>query len=384
MRYLMPAVMCYDEAAGEWLIGEQAMLFSEKSRTVLIKNLLNGMIYGQTCAVGEKEYACAELASIFFGQLIKLIQIKSGIMNIAGIMVTMRKVNRQIRELMEDVFARLGIAKEKVRLQSYAVSCAEFLSREDENLWKDGALLFDFESDGFFAYRISPKNVQGRKLITVDEKNYSLDFAIRDLASELLRGDLDAKLSEIYENIRFTGASCSVYFTGTGFTELWFEKTLELISGSCRVFKGNNLYVKGACLSAYERGSEGAPLIVAKGRTRASISIICKLNGELREVQLSPAAASWFDADGSMDFIMEEGKSAQFIVTSLESHSRTKLEFDLGAFPDRPVKATRVGVSVSYINDAECEIKVRDKGFGGFFEASGREVVKRLNLEGYI
>jgi len=220
----------------------------------------------------------------------------------------------------------------------------------------------------------------------VNERNYSSHFFIRDLASEILRDDLDLKLTEIYEEIRFSGPQCSIFFTGTGFSELWFSKTLETISAHSRVFKGNNLYVKGACLAGYIRAfKKGMDYpIICKGRTKATISLIARENGMNREVELSGAACNWYDAGCECDFILDDDRTAEFVITSLVSRERTSLVFDLSSFPDRPHLATRVHVSVCYLNDAECEIRVTDRGFGNFFASSGAEVTKRLNLEGYI
>ena len=60
------------------------------------------------------------------------------------------------------------------------------------------------------------------------------------------------------------------------------------------------------------------------------------------------------------------------------------IDFDLSSFPDRTEGMVRVVVSVKYLNESECEIRMSDAGFGEFFEPTGAEVIKKLNLEGYI
>lgn len=383
---MIPAVLCYSNEKEDWLIGEEAMLYAEQTGAWLFRDLFNNMLLEGHVMINDIRYTYDRLVAVFFGKLLELIQIHSGLMSIEGINVTMRKVTIEAKEAVESVFNLLKVEPSKVRLLSYAESFAYYVLNEDEQLWKDGALLYDFDNEGFFSKQLTVAGDEDSPIFYVNEKMHSGDFHTKDLASELLRSDLDLKLTELFEEIRFGGPRCSVFFTGTGFSELWFSGTLEKISRVCRVFKGNNLYVKGACLAGYLKaaGERSDYPIICRGRTRASISVKMRYKGQLREMELSAAACDWYDAGVICDFILDDEKSACFVVTSLVSRQRSEIIFDLSSFPDRPVKATRVQVTVKYLSEHECEIRVADAGFGAFFEASGAEVVKRIDLEGYI
>ncbi len=386
LRYMIPAVMCYDEEKGDWLIGEEAMHFSEESGAYLFKDLLNGMLNGQVVEIDGEKKPIDVLTASYFRKFIELIQVHSGLSSIENITVAMRHVNLEIKEKVEGIFKMLGLGPEKLRLISYAESFAYYVLNEDEALWRDGALLFDFDSDGFFSKQMTFAGTEKAPLIYVNEKNHSMELSVKDLASELLRSELDLRLSEVFDDVKFAGPRHSVFFTGTGFSELWFSGTLEKISAGCRVFKGNNLYVKGACLAGYIRAYKNGNdyPIICRGRTKAQIALKTYFKGQPFEMEVSKAACDWYDAGSVSEYILTGEKAARFVVTSLVSRQRTIVDFDLSDFPDRPEKTTRVEVSVRYINDAECEIKLKDKGFGAFYAASGAEAVKILNLEGYI
>ena len=386
MRYLIPAALCYNREKESWLIGEEAMLYAEQTGVTLYKDLYNNLFVGAECVVDGKRYTYDMLLAVYMGKLLELIQINSGLMAVENVTITMRKVNMEIKEKMEGVFNLLSVDPSKVRILSYAESFAYFVLNEDESLWKDGALLFDFETDGFFTKQMSFTGGVKRPLIYINERSYSMEFFIKDLASAMLRRQLDKRLSQIYGDIRFDGKNCSVFFTGTGFSELWFEDTLQMISRSFRVFKGNNLYVKGACLAGYIRAFKSGREypIVCKGRTKASIAVLALDNGTAREKELSRATCDWYDAGSVTDFIVTGDSQVTFIITSLISRERTEVKIDISEFPARKDKATRVEVEVRYVNDSQCDLIIRDKGFGGFFEGSGKEVSRRLDLEGYI
>ena len=386
MRYMIPLTLCYNKEKNIWLIGEEAMLHAEETGVTLYKDILNDMFAGAECTVDGKKYAYDTLLAMYFGKLFELIQINSGLMAVESVTVTMRRVNLEVKEKLESVFDKLQIAAEAVRVISYAESFAYYVLNEDESLWKDGALLFDFDQNGFFTKQMTIPKETGKPLVYINENSYSMEFYIKDLASTMLRKQMDSRMSQIYEDVQLAGKKCSVFFTGTGFSELWFDETLQLISRNYRVFKGNNLYVKGAALAGYIRAFKGGRdyPIICRGRTKASISCTARVNGMIEEVELSGACVDWYDASSTTDFILTDEPKVKFIVTSLISQERSEIEMDLGGFPKRADKTTRVQVTVHYVNAAECDIEVKDKGFGEFFEGSGQTVTKRLNLEGYI
>lgn len=386
MRYLIPLALCYNGDTDNWLIGEEAYAYAQQTGKTLYKDIYNNIFVGAECVIDGKRYNYDTLLAVYFGRLLELIQLTSGFMTVESITVTMRKVNLEIKERIEGVFRILQIESSKIRILSYAESFAYYVLNEDESLWKDGAVLFDFDSEGLFTKQMSFTGGMKKPLIYINERSYRVEFFIKDLASEMQRRKLDRRLSEIYEELRFDGKNCSVFFTGTGFSELWFEKTLQLISKSCRVFKGNNLYVKGACLAGHiNTFREGRDYpIVCRGRTKAQIAVVVLKDGITSEIELSGAACDWYDAGGSAEFILTGDREVKFIITSLISRERTAITVDVSDIPERADKTTRVEVSVRYVNDAECDLQITDMGFGGFFESSGKVVSRRLNLEEYI
>ena len=386
MRYLIPTALCRNSESGTWLIGSAALEYAQDTGTYLFQDLLDNAMTTETCYIDDREYSYAELLAVYFGKLIELIQIRSAVMSIDSITVNLRKVTLEIKDKIEEAFGYLKIDASKVRLLTCAESFAYYVLNEPEELWADGSLLFDFGNDGFFAKLLTVVFDRGERLVYVNERSYPMDFSMKDLASVSLRNQLDEKLGMVYEDLKTDGPRSSVYFTGEGFNELWFKDTLKDISSERRAFKGNNIYVKGACLAGYLRSEDEQQdfSVICKGRTKSEISVEVRYMGRPVKVTLARACVDWYDAFADIDFLLGDEKSICFNITSLVSRETTQVEFDLSQFPDRPPLTTRVEVAVRYLNDAECEISVTDKGFGEFYPASGETVTKRLNLEGYI
>ena len=386
MRYLIPSVLCYDAEQDEWVIGNSAVRISGNPGVYTFTDLLRSQRAGIIADVNGRSYSYIQLMAIYFGRLLEFIQIRTSVMSVENITVTMKEVDRDTRETVEAVFDLLDVPRSRVKLLSAAESFGYYIINERPVLWKDGALLFDFNSEGFYAKQLSVNVKRGRTLIFINEYDFSADFSIDNLASETYSDQMDRKLANLYQEFSEHVGDSSVYFTGEGFSEQWFNTTLNSISGEKRAFKGNNIYVKGACLAGCQRSEGGRSdyTIICKGRTRADISLEAWDKGERTEIILSPAAYNWFDAGYHGDFILENENSIVLQVTSIISGTKTDITIDLSDFPERPVKATRVCIDIRYTSEYQCEITVTDRGFGEFFPSEGRSHTQYIDLEGYI
>ena len=386
LRYLIPSVLVFDPEENEWAIGNSALRLAENPGMIMFRDLMRTVRAGTTAFVGGAEYTYIQLLAAYFGKLLEFIQIRTSVMAVESITVTMKYVDLETKLALEEVFRILHVPASRVRLLSDSESFGYYMIHEEPSLWQDGALMFDFGSEGFFVKQMNASFNQSRPLVYVTEYDFSADFSMGNLASEVLRQQMDQRLSNLYLDLIARGNYSSVYFTGEGFDEQWFLVTLNNISGSSRAFKGNNIYVKGACLAGFmqETQTDGEFSIICNGRTRADIFLRAWDRGEMKDLLLSPATWDWYDAGYEGDFILEQERSLVFVIESIITGARTTVEMSLESFPVRPDKTTRVRISFVFRNEYECEITVLDLGFGEFYPANGARVTKHLDLEGYI
>lgn len=386
MRYLIPTALVYDTEKEKWLVGNEALERSQLTGADVFSDFLRYSLAEEKViynADSELEYR--ELFGIYLGMLIEMAKTLTGNHSICSITLNVNEVTLEKKDLFMDVFEMIGYDEDQIKILARSESFAYFLLNENRKLWEHGSLLLDFSNDGFFTRLLTIEGERGKELIRITEKDRSSEFSIRDLASEMLRNQLDDKLNDLYEEIIEETQVSSVYFTGPGFDDIWFERTLRNISEERRVFKGNNIYVKGACCYGFRKVSNQKEYpLVCRERTKARIAIDARYGSRQANIVLSEAAMSWYDASFSIDFIVNNTTWIQFNITSLLSRETKSLDFEFDDFPERPLKATRIGVELRYISDCVCEITVTDKGFGEFFESSGKSIKKRVDLGGYI
>lgn len=385
-RYLVPTALCFNDAEKEWVIGQNAIDYAKSSGAYLFCDFLENIFIGEKCVVGNAEYTYTQLFAVYIAKMIEYTQVATSIMGIESITINLRRVTLEIKAALSEVFNLLRIPLEKIKLETCAESFAYYVLGEDPEVWKEGVLLFDFTSDGFYEKVLT---VTGRGVeapVYISERMHSGEFSMEDLGNEVLMDQMDERLSALYLEISADTRISSVYFTGEGFQSTWFKKTLTLISENKRAFKGNNLYAKGACREGLIRVATGGRdyNIICAGRTRCTIAVEAKEKGERKLVELSKAPVDWYDAGSSMEFILEEPDKIKLHIVSLIEKRTEVIDIDMSSFPKRPRKATRVEVSLDFENEYECTFTVKDLGFGGFFESSGEVVSKKLNLQGFI
>ncbi|MCF0229747.1 MAG: hypothetical protein HUJ76_08680 [Parasporobacterium sp.] len=384
-RYLIPSVLCYDTGKDEWVIGDAAVRLSSEENVRTFSRFMEHIKRSDTAEVNGREYSYVHLMAIFFSKLFEHIRIVTSVMNIDSVTVTMSNPDRDARDIFEQIFEMLKIPSESVKLLSPAECFGYFITNEPEQYWKDGALLFEFGQQGFFVKQMTVSAAGGKRTVNINEFDLSGDFSVGSLASEMLREQLDRKLFNLYNDLISESGSCSVFFTGDGFNDNWFSTTLQGISANHRAFRGSNIYVKGACLAGHRRYNSKPDefLMLCPGRTRVSVSAAVWDKGRLKEMLLSPAAVNWYDAEFKGDFILEGERSIVFVVASAVSGRKTPVELELTDFGDRPVKATRAGLSVRYQSEKECVLTVVDKGFGDIYPDGTAEVTGSITTSDY-
>ena len=146
MRYLIPVAVCADTDNEDWVIGEEAMHMSEQTGRYLFRKLILGAVNGEMYELNGKKRSYDTLAAVYFGKLLELVRLHSGITDSEHITVTLRRVTLDVKKTIENIFGILGIDAARITVLSYTESFAYYVLGEDDSLWKFLAS-GDFEVD---------------------------------------------------------------------------------------------------------------------------------------------------------------------------------------------------------------------------------------------
>ena len=306
-NYLIPAVVCYNSDLNEWSAGDEA---------VNKKRLANSKVYRDLPFLFQQDIDKEELHQVmivFFSYLLKLAINEGNGRLIKNILVTVEEINPAILKGITEVLAGLGYGDEEVKIISHSESFVYYSLNQNKDIWINKVLFLELNRHQFICRRLE---------VIKGKEPHVADVAVEDLSQtlnlEMVEKDAGASdeiLAGYLEEFLKEHVVSGVYLSGEGFYKDGWQKTLQLICRNRRVFKGNNLIVKGAAYGAKETflpSMLDKYLISCKGRTRVKITMALEYKGKDSNIILSNIGDYWYNARSTIECIMEKPTQAVF------------------------------------------------------------------------
>lgn len=275
-------------------------------------------------------------------------------------------------EKLKKYCAEAGISREFVRVQGVEEAAVCFALSQERKLWNNEVVFFDFSRDGLLYRRLRIGRIKNRmtaELVREDIRSFSPD---RLSDEEFLRFSKEKMEKHIVSAVYLVGES----FYG----EEWARETLKYLCSRRRVFKGLNLYTKGAACAAYDRlhGDELEKVMFdCKNCLKESVGIRIVYKGEPRLLYLAKAGTNWCEARALIEAIPDELSELVFVIQNPDGSEREEM-LSLGELPERERRMTRIEISLAFISENQAVVTVKDLGFGDFEQPS--DIVLRKDI----
>lgn len=375
-NYLIPTVVCYNSELKEWSAGEEAV---NKGR------LGNSHLYKGLPEMFQEQTDNEEMDNIMTTYMSYLLKIAVNYCNgrlIKNILITLEDVNPQIMEGLTKTFVKLGYSENDIKIISHSESFVYYVLNQNKDIWINKVYFLNLTKEGFSCRKLNV--IKGRQFKMADVKVEDLSDILTLQMTQDSPEAADVIVSDYMDEQLKSNVVSAVFLSGEGFYIDGWEKTLSLICRNRRVFKGNNLIVKGAAYGAREFFYTPVLsdfLISCKGRTRVKVTMEVKHKERESSVTLSNIGDYWYQARSKVECIMEQPTEAEFEIHDIMNHTNEHFKIDLTEFPKRPSKTTRIEIDFRYLSENKFEIEIRDLGFGEFFKSSGMSIKKEITLE---
>lgn len=302
---------------------------------------------------------------------------------IAKICVTVDNFHITLIELLRKVFKTLGLEKE-VNFISHVESYCHYVVTTKRELWGSGCVLMDFSKDGLCFYRLHSNKISEGTIIMISTDTYNDG----DIA-EIINGTKSLEEGGIYlEKVARQQFDkqiiSSVYLTGEKFDEPQLPKgLLGFLCNKRRVFAGQNLYVKGACVSAASRAGKldiSEFIFACENRLTTTIEMDIIERGVPMRFRIAKAGMNWYDAGRRFDCIINQADNIELKLINLGAKEAKRVAISLATIPYRPPKMTRMEMSFEFKGADRCFVTFKDKGFGDFYKASNSVIHTELQL----
>lgn len=361
-QYDFPTVLSKRKEVNQWVYGKEAQRLALSGKGILVDNLLTLARAGEEVEVGGEKFDAIALLALFMKRSLSLLGITAATEQIDTLMITVECLDHRTLEVLTQAVSIMQLQVEHVLFQSYVESFYHYMIHQPQELWQAQVLLCDLEAERLAVYRMECNRRTTPMVAFVEDKSYPGMKEDDAAFLEILKEHCDERLFS------------SVYLIGKGFDGEWYHDSLYYLCRGRRVFRGNNLYSKGACYGAREKRmpdkTVGQYVFLGNDKLKANIGMKVLRRGQDSYFALLDAGTSWFEAEKQCEFILESGNSFSIIVTPLNGKDSKAVEMVLHNLPKRGERATKIRMSVSMKSEKEVSVVLQDLGFGEIYPAT--------------
>ena len=374
-QYLIPTCLAVKRGSREWVFGEEAKQLVAIEEAIDSGDMLEKAEQGTETELYGVVFQPEDLLERYFRKVLLLLRQVYPNGRIASLVLSLEErdhtTGKKLQERLGIALARLGIEPSRVQIQSHMASFLHYTVSQRQDLWQNDTALFEFGRNGLHYVQLSINRKELPMIAGLEERDFSAYLTQEQVREEpVTAGKIFADVTEmaVYRKVLST-----VYVVGRGFEGDWADEVLMSLCARRRVFKGQNLYAKGACYAALHLAEweEERVLLLGEDRTSAELSMQVYKDGSIQEITLIRPAILWQDAFGEWDFILDGETELALQIRDYMTRKRDQRLIDLSGLPPRPPRMTRIRMRLQYLDLHTCLVQVRDMGFGEIMPASG-------------
>lgn len=378
--YNIPTVLCKRQGASQWFYGKEAVKYAGEEEGTLLTNLVTLARQGEKVLLEETEYDAVALLTLFVKRSLSMISMVCSVEKIGALMITCENLDMTMVEILNTVVAGLSLKTKKISYQSHVESVYYYNLYQPQELWQRQVLICDYNTDSIKVCHMEYNRRTTPVVAFAEEEKHSFKNC-RELeeAGEMREGvaqRMDRAFLEILQKHCEGRMISSAYLLGDGFKGEWMQESLQYICRGKRVFQGNNLYSKGACMGMKEKviraETEKEYVFLGKDKLKANIGMRVMRRGEASYCALLDAGSSWYEAGRSIEFLLEKDNTFTLVITPLNGKEIRYAQVTLEGLAQRETAASRLRMELCMVSETKIRLTVEDLGFGEIFPASGQ------------
>ncbi len=335
-EYEIPVVFAINRKNNEWLWGTDALEAGEDF--IHLDNILERIVSTDKFEITGYTFHSKEVLKRFLLKELSLLKEYYPNDTIKKLVISLEDRDSKAMPIIKDACGELGIMEDRLVVQSHKQSYMYYAVSQPKELWINNVGMFEYLSD------VMPYS------ILLENDDIRIKYSFINVANTALHKQMVT----------------TIYVTGTGFEGKWASDALKELCAGRRVFRGQNLFTKGACYAAREFADKGKLegfIFLDEDMITSDILIRTYHNAEFGEVVLATAGSRWNEVDSSIDVIPDDEEEIQII---------TRNVLLLSGFTGRENKMTRFTVRIRFASKNTCIVTLKDNGFGEFCPSTNR------------
>ena len=387
-RLGIPTVLSKRKGVAQWEFGNAAIRAAEGGGATLVNQLMSFAAAGAKIDIEGEAYDATDLLILFVRRSLNLLSMVMSPSDVEYMIFTVKNLEGRLVDIVEKIASGMPVPREKIIIQTYEESIYYYLLHQPGDLWERDVCVFDYSGPHLCAYELWMNRGTEPVVAFVDRTDFSdikmPKFMMKEEESMEKADRLDEMILQIAHDYFSNKTVGTVFLLGEGFEGNWCNKTLKFMCMGRRVFQGRNMYSKGACYCGRDKAEpcdlNREYVFLGPDKLKFNLGLNMNVAGEEEYIAVADAGENWYDSGVTYDFVLGNARSIPLILTPLDGKGVETIEVELSGLPDRPPKASRLRLSVSFESENRMKIEVEDLGFGEFFPTTGRKWEKIIEF----
>ena len=387
-RLGIPTVLSKRKGVAQWEFGNAAIKASELGTATLVSQLMSFAAAGAKIDIEGEAYDATDLLILFVRRSLNLLSMIMSPSDVEYMIFTVASLEGKLVDIVEKIASGMPVPREKIIIQTYEESIYYYLLHQPADLWERDVCVFDYSGPHLTAYELWMNRGTEPVVAFVDRTDFNdikmPKFMMKEEESMEKADRLDEMILQLAHDYFSNKTVGTVFLLGEGFEGNWCNKTLKFMCMGKRVFQGRNMYSKGACYCGKDKAQpcdlNRDYVFLGPDKLKFNLGLKMYVAGEEEYIAVADAGENWYDSGVTYDFVLGNSKSVPLIMTPLDGKGAETIEVELSGLPDRPAKASRLRLTVSFESERRMKIEVEDLGFGEFFPTTGRKWEKIIEF----
>ena len=372
-QYNIPLLIYKKETENLWYIGKEAATYDQEENGFLVENLLEAVWQQDLVDVGLETYNSCALLALFVKRSLSYLSMIISLDKVDSMMITVEDLNERKVAALRKMTTYLQMPHIQIHFMKKEESFYSYNLHTDPALWTHSVMLYEMQKNRLKSYRLHLNKKTTPIVTLVEKKEYPL-FSGKMPETENQMMEWDELFQKYIKEDRKQQTFSTVYLIGEGFAGEWYQKSVRFLCEGHRVFRGNNLYSKGACYTLLDRLMPGelAKSYVYLGEDKLMANVGMKLLRQGKESYLAimDGGHSWYECRKEWDVILEDNNVLTFRIIPLNGKNVVESRMYLHGLHKTRNPITRVHIEVYMETAKKMKVKVWDKGFGEFYPSS--------------
>ena len=367
-QYETPTCLCWREEQGDYCVGLEAEYFAREKGGILLENLYEISRSREKVLVSGEQKEPWELLAYFFHGMLKFLGVVEVVRNIRCFTVTTETLDDVQVDNLQKACRKLGLADDRFILMDHEESFYYYVMTQKLETWNRSVGWYSFNGNEVTFRKMSMNSAVKPVLVTLAEP---VKTKLREE-----QGERDEDFCGFIKETLGKDLYSSIQMNGEGFDQEWAQKSVKILCYQRRkVFYGNNLFAAGACAAGAERfirHNLKEYRYISNAVVLTNIGMDMRVMGAPAYCPMIEAGANWYECRAYCELILDQTEELVFVVQKVGEEEKKRISMALPGLPKRPERTTRLSVKLQYISREQCQITVRDLGFGEMFPSTGK------------